>query len=83
VIEKEVSMTWVAIYLYLMGSAMMWWRKFKIWWRGFTDDDLASARAKIDSSHEPGEVVWLSSREFRAWIFWHRIHERISTGMGQ
>lgn len=43
------------------------------WWRGFTNEDLASALRKTERTPgKPGEIVWLSDAEFRAWQAWAR-----------
>lgn len=46
-------------------------KKLKImlrdWWRGFTNDDIASALRKLEKPCKPGEVVWLSPAEMLAW----------------
>ncbi len=42
------------------------------WWRGFTNEDLASALRKTERKSGSGEVVWLSPAEFKAWIAFTR-----------
>lgn len=43
------------------------------WWRGFNNEDLASALRKIEaSSKKPGAFTPLSGAEFKAWLAWNR-----------
>ena len=41
---------------------------FRDWWRGWSDADLASVRVKMASPKKPGEVSWLTAREWRAFV---------------
>lgn len=44
------------------------------WWRGFTNEDLASALRKTEGTPgKPGAIVWLSPGEFKAWLAWNRL----------
>lgn len=46
---------------------------FRDWWRGFSNEDLAAALRKTERKPgTPGEIVWLSTREFKAWCAWTR-----------
>lgn len=52
------------------------------WWRGFTNDDLSSVLRKTEYKGDPGEIVWLTDAEYRAWrafkngVTCHHIHVR-------
>lgn len=41
-------------------------KAFAYWWRGWSDDDLSSARAKIAKHTAPGDCIPLTAREFSA-----------------
>lgn len=51
------------------------------WWRGFSNEDLASAlrKTEADRAKPPGEITWLSPREYKAWLAFTRVH----FGMGR
>lgn len=36
------------------------------WWRGFTNEDLASTLRKTEANRA-GDIVWLSTADFKAW----------------
>lgn len=47
--------------------------RLRDWWRGFNNEDLASALRKIESSStKPGAFIPLSPAEFKAWVAWNR-----------
>lgn len=43
------------------------WKRLRVWWRGWSDEDLESAAKKISAACRPGMVARLTDREFRAW----------------
>lgn len=44
------------------------WKWLGIWWRGWSDEDLASARLKMAAPKEPGSLTLLTQREWRAFV---------------
>lgn len=52
-----------------------WKIRLRDWWRGFTNEDLASALRKTETKPgRPGEIVWLSDAEFKAWTAFSQRH---------
>lgn len=46
----------------------------RVWWRGYADGDLASARAKLATANRaPGGLTYLTRREMRALISEHPV----------
>lgn len=50
---------------------MKWLRD---WWRGWSDEDLASILRKVERNKEmrPGEIMPVTQRELRAHLAWSR-----------
>lgn len=44
---------------------------FRDWWRGWSDDDLASIFEKLRRDHNrPGAAIFVTQRELRAHVAW-------------
>lgn len=41
--------------------------RFRDWWRGYTNDDIASVMRKTEQPYGVSEVITFSAPEFRAW----------------
>ena len=41
--------------------------RIRDWWRGYTNDDIASVMRKIEGPHKPGAVIHFTSAEHLAW----------------
>ena len=52
---------------------MTWLQNFiRDWWRGYSNEDIASAIRKMEGPHEPGSIVPVSNRELRAYVAFSR-----------
>lgn len=41
-------------------------RKIRDWWRGYSDADVQTMRAKLSGKYKAGEIVWLTPGEMAA-----------------
>lgn len=56
--------------------------RIRDWWRGYTNDDVASAMRKTEGPHKPGAIIPFTSAEHRAWraIIMDRVKRDMEAG---